>query len=596
VSSVVGRAELLAALFYLLSFRSYVKAVQQSYDYLFSYGFLGISVILCGISTLCKETGITVLASCVTYDFVYVCGLSGWDVFMGLSHPKRSAQKQLTHSRWLKPFLKRLFLLAASLSVFLILRVYLLAGGVATSFVESDNPTLFDPDFWTRFRTYAYLCALNVWSLLFPSSLCYDWSMDSIPRIKDNTDFRNILTLSVAFSLLCLVYYGFFGGYYVNSDQKRMHKSKKQALTMIEDQAEMVANGASAFPIMNGNGHVQILHEHQLQYDEMKKIALTNRGQILTMALCLMVAPFIPASNLFFPVGFVLAERVLYLPSMGYCIIVALGVRVFMHKADLYQRNKVTKSWIPQMHMKLHFGLHVLFCGLLFVFSTKTIYRNFDWTSTESLAIAGLEVNPNNAKIHLTMGNVLANKGLRKCEQFYRQAIQLRPHYTAAWTNLGLVLLNTERPEEAEKAYLKALHFKPDSADANTNMGHLCRIQERWTEADSRYRLALKKRPYDPILHFNIAFVNEKLKHLEVAELHYQHVLSVEPNNKDAGFALAHLIATTNTMHVGLDEGKLATGKRFKQACLLKLSHILYCLYFLHSGCEGIPHSSSLPS
>jgi hypothetical protein len=111
--------------------------------------------------------------------------------------------------------------------------------------------------------------------------------------------------------------------------------------------------------------------------------------------------------------------------------------------------------------MKLHFGLHVLFCGLLFVFSTKTIYRNFDWTSTESLAIAGLEVNPNNAKIHLTMGNVLANKacisllrikiitiqfllqGLRKCEQFYRQAIQLRPHYTAAWTNLGLVLLNT---------------------------------------------------------------------------------------------------------------------------------------------------------
>jgi hypothetical protein len=40
----------------------------------------------------------------------------------------------------------------------------------------------------------------------------------------------------------------------------------------------------------------------------------------------------------------------------------------------------------------------------------------------------------------------------------------------------------------------------------------------------------------------------------------------VEPNNKDAGFALAHLIATTNTMHVGLDEGKLATGKRFKQA------------------------------
>ena len=34
-------------------------------------------------------------------------------------------------------------------------------------------------------------------------------------------------------------------------------------------------------------------------------------------------------------------------------------------------------------------------------------------------------------------------QGNRRCELFYRQALQLRPNYTAAWTNLGLVLLNT---------------------------------------------------------------------------------------------------------------------------------------------------------
>jgi protein O-mannosyl-transferase len=38
-----------------------------------------------------------------------------------------------------------------------------------------------------------------------------------------------------------------------------------------------------------------------------------------------MVLPFLPASNLFFPVGFVVAERVLYIPSMGFCIMVAYG-------------------------------------------------------------------------------------------------------------------------------------------------------------------------------------------------------------------------------------------------------------------------------
>jgi hypothetical protein len=34
---------------------------------------------------------------------------------------------------------------------------------------------------------------------------------------------------------------------------------------------------------------------------------------VLTLTL-----PFLPASNLLFPVGFVVAERVLYLPSMGF--------------------------------------------------------------------------------------------------------------------------------------------------------------------------------------------------------------------------------------------------------------------------------------
>ena len=35
----------------------------------------------------------------------------------------------------------------------------------------------------------------------------------------------------------------------------------------------------------------------------------------------MMVFPFLPASNVFFSVGFVVAERVLYLPSAGFIIL-----------------------------------------------------------------------------------------------------------------------------------------------------------------------------------------------------------------------------------------------------------------------------------
>mgnify|MGYP001425594646 CR=1 FL=1 len=34
----------------------------------------------------------------------------------------------------------------------------------------------------------------------------------------------------------------------------------------------------------------------------------------------MLIVPFLPAANVFFYVGTVLAERLLYIPSMGYCI------------------------------------------------------------------------------------------------------------------------------------------------------------------------------------------------------------------------------------------------------------------------------------
>lgn len=48
--------------------------------------------------------------------------------------------------------------------------------------------------------------------------------------------------------------------------------------------------------------------------------------RILTFGLVLLVIPFLPASNLFFRVGFVVAERVLYLSTAGYCLILAYAV------------------------------------------------------------------------------------------------------------------------------------------------------------------------------------------------------------------------------------------------------------------------------
>lgn len=46
------------------------------------------------------------------------------------------------------------------------------------------------------------------------------------------------------------------------------------------------------------------------------------------MSLAMLVIPYLPACNVVIRVGFVIAERVLYLPSSGWCLLFAIGLSI----------------------------------------------------------------------------------------------------------------------------------------------------------------------------------------------------------------------------------------------------------------------------
>lgn len=57
-----------------------------------------------------------------------------------------------------------------------------------------------------RFLTYSYLLAFNMWLLLAPVTLSYDWQVGSIPLVETVWDVRNLATilLAVVMALLSL--------------------------------------------------------------------------------------------------------------------------------------------------------------------------------------------------------------------------------------------------------------------------------------------------------------------------------------------------------------------------------------------------------
>jgi len=132
----------------------------------------------------------------------------------------------------------------------------------------------------------------------------------------------------------------------------------------------------------------------------------------------MMTIPFLPASNLLLPVGFVVAERILYIPSMGLCILVPFGISILFQDStreeSLKQEESDENFTQETSSIDWCFGLSI--AGMIFVYSLlllfafKTVHRNSEWQNKETLARSGLKVNPTNAKIHVTLGNVLASR------------------------------------------------------------------------------------------------------------------------------------------------------------------------------------------
>lgn len=102
-----------------------------------------------------------------------------------------------------------------------------------------------------------------------------------------------------------------------------------------------------------------------------------QHSRMLIMCLAWIVLPFLPASNLFFPVGFVVAERILYMPSMGFCLLIAYGYEQIRNGSG----NKVK------------YLLNAILMLLLLAHSIKSYKRNNDWKNEYTLFMSGVHVN-----------------------------------------------------------------------------------------------------------------------------------------------------------------------------------------------------------
>uniref|UniRef100_A0A1I7T622 dolichyl-phosphate-mannose--protein mannosyltransferase n=1 Tax=Caenorhabditis tropicalis TaxID=1561998 RepID=A0A1I7T622_9PELO len=262
-------------------------------------------------------------------------------------------------------------------------------------FSRNDNPISHEGSFLTRTLTFLFLPIFHLFLIVFPKNLSFDWSMDAIPKVESVMDSRFVLSIIIYVTGLKVI-----GWLMMNTNEK-------------------------------------------------------NRKLLFLIGM--FVTPHIVSSNLITYVGFVVAERILYLNTVSYCILIGFAIGILRKK-------------YPILSSSTCYPILVL---LLSVCCFRTIQRVEDWKTEESLFKSALHVNP--TKAHLNLGYVFTTqKKYEKARYHYEQALKRNGRLADAWYNLGTLTSHSQNSTRmAIQFYQNALQSRKNFAAAHLNIALL---------------------------------------------------------------------------------------------------------------------------
>lgn len=101
--------------------------------------------------------------------------------------------------------------------------------------------------------------------------------------------------------------------------------------------------------------------------------------------------------------------------------------------------------------------------------------------------------------------------------------------------------LEARDPATAEAAYRRAIALAPDYVDPCLNLGVMLCDAGRCEDAVSLYRAALQRQPGEALLHFNLAVALEDLDRVSDALASYERCMQLAPGFADAHYNAARL-------------------------------------------------------
>lgn len=182
----------------------------------------------------------------------------------------------------------------------------------------------------------------------------------------------------------------------------------------------------------------------------------------LFFALGFSFVTFSIVSNLVLPIGTMMGERLMYLPSVGFCLAAVLAGRLLIDRLPIPRRAAA--------------GLFVgFFCLVIAGNAWRTFARNSDWRSDVTLNEAALALGTGSAKVHYNTAWIrfVEEQRFEDAVHHARRAVEAWPSHGKAYAVLGHALVRIGKPDEAREAYRQAIRFDPKDSAVYNNLGFM---------------------------------------------------------------------------------------------------------------------------
>lgn len=255
----------------------------------------------------------------------------------------------------------------------------------------------------------------------------------------------------------------------------------------------------------------------------------SRRSRVVAFAAFWMILLILPPLNLsVFKEGEIAHDRYLYLPSVGFCLIVAVALRRLMPGAAKFHGVPVVQAAV----------LIIVACILGFA----TARQSLPWATNLALYQRGIQIAPDNYIAINNLAKELASREkYNEAIGLFLRALKRKPDYQLANYNVGYIYYKLGDHAKAEQYLNRAIEIDPREPDQYRILGFSLLETGQMEAAEAALRHAIRLRPDAAEQHLALGIILKKKGDLDGALREFNTELNYNPNQTEARQHIAEI-------------------------------------------------------